>query len=314
MVASVTAAPPRRVVLLDGGMGQELVARSRHPVHPLWSAMVMLQEPEIVREVHLDYIEAGARVITLNAYSVTAQRLARDGIAEKFGPLQAAACRAAREARAEAGVPGVRIAGCLPPLVASYRPELTPPDAEAAAEYARIAEAQAGEVDLFLCETMASAREGRLAAAAAAATGRPVWVAFTLADDAPGIAPRLRSGETVAEAVAALEGLGVEAILANCSRPEAIDAACADFAATGRPWGGYANGFTGIAALAPGTTVEVLETRRDLGPEAYAGHALRWLAEGATILGGCCEVGPAHIAEIARRLREGGHEIAGALA
>ena len=78
------------------------------------------------------------------------------------------------------------------------------------------------------------------------------------------------------------------------------------------PTGAYANGFTRITKdfLKDRPTVDSLVARRDMGPEIYATHAMSWLDRGATILGGCCETGPAHTAEIARRLRAAGHEIA----
>ncbi|MFW6379865.1 MAG: homocysteine S-methyltransferase family protein, partial [Halorhodospira sp.] len=70
---------------------------------------------------------------------------------------------------------------------------------------------------------------------------------------------------------------------------------------------GYANGFTSVAALQPGGTVDVLEARTDLDPETYAEHALGWGEQGATLVGGCCEVGPAHIAALAERLAAAGY-------
>ena len=142
----------------------------------------------------------------------------------------------------------------------------------------------------MLCETMASAEEARAAAIAAAESGKPVWVSWTLADD-PG-PPRLRSGETLATAAQALEGIPLAARLVNCSRPEAVDAALPDLVALGGPVGAYANAFTAVEALKHGGTVDVLAAREDLGPERYADFALRWAESGAAIVGGCCETGP----------------------
>ena len=121
---------------------------------------------------------------------------------------------------------------------------------------------------------------------------------------------RLRSGEPLAEAVAALAD-HAEALLVNCSTPEAVPAALPILAEGGRPYGAYANGFEKIAEgfLTAKPTVDALTARRDLTPAAYADHALRWADAGASILGGCCEVGPAHIAEIRRRLLAAGHTI-----
>jgi S-methylmethionine-dependent homocysteine/selenocysteine methylase len=294
------------VVLLDGGMGQELTRRHGAPPHPLWSAKVMWEDPDAVRAAHEDFLAAGARVITVNAYTLTRPRLARHGEEDRLVELQRLACRLAGEARAAAGG-GAAIAGCLPPLAGSYRAEVVPPFEEALALYREIVALQAPHVDLFLAETLTTGTEARAAATAAAEAGLPVWIAWTLMD---GGDTRLRGGETLAEADAALAGLPVAARLANCCHPESVDAAMPELAALGGPFGGYANGFVSVAPLVPGGTVAALEARGDLGPDAYARHALGWVEAGATIVGGCCEVGPAHIAEIARQLEASGHRIA----
>ncbi len=295
----------REVVLLDGGMGQELRRRSSRPAGPLWSAQVMMEEPELVTAAHRDFIDSGARVITVNAYSVTPERLTREGNPEMFGALQDAALTAAAQARRESGR-DVRIAGCLPPLVASYRPDLAPDPESCLASYRRIVAAQAARVDLFLCETMAAIHEAEAATTAAAESGRPVWTAFTV-DDGDGT--RLRSGEPLAEAARAVVAADARAVLVNCSYPEAVTTAMPVLAELGVPFGGYANGFTSVEALKPGGTVDVLSARADLDPAAYAGHACRWADAGASIVGGCCEVGPAHIAALERRLIEAGARV-----
>ena len=299
-------APGRKIALLDGGVGQELHRRSRRPSAPLWSTQVMIDEPELVETVHLEFIEAGAQVITVNSYSATPHRLARAGRSGMFGTLQDAALRAAQAARDRSGHDDVLIAGCLPPLAASYRPDLTPSEDVCLADYRRIVAAQADRVDLFLCETLATVREARIATQAARESGRTVWTALTV-DDADGTV--LRSGQLVADGALAALDAGAAAILVNCSIPEAVARALPTLAGIGAPLGAYANGFVSVAALEPSGTVDVLEARDDLGPEAYARYALDWAEAGATILGGCCEIGPAHIAELARRLRREGYEV-----
>jgi homocysteine S-methyltransferase len=85
-------------------------------------------------------------------------------------------------------------------------------------------------------------------------------------------------------------------------------------AATGLPFGGYANAFTPFEeGHAVGSTVESLAARTDLGPDVYASHAMAWVAAGASIVGGCCETGPDHIAALARALAEAGHPVTGDL-
>jgi len=296
------------IVLLDGGMGQELVRRSSARPHPLWSAHVMEIEPHIVRAIHREFLDAGARVLTLNSYSATRPRLAMHGLEEQFSALQKLACRLAQEARDTAGPAGegARIAGCLPPLVASYHPELVPSEEDCLAQYREMASLQADHVDLFIVETMSLAHEARAAARAALETGRPVWVAWTVADDRSG---RLRGGATIAEAGAAIADLGVAARLLNCSRPGSIDAGMDSLRALGGPFGAYANGFESVDALGPTRTVDVLDARDDLGPGAYAARALAWVEAGATIVGGCCKVGPAHISAVRAVLEAAGHRV-----
>lgn len=294
-----------RIVLLDGGMGQVLAKRSHRPVSPLWSAQVMLDEPQLVTAAHRDFIEAGARVVTLNTYSATPQRLARDGDPAMMEPLHAAALEAALTAREESGRE-VRIAGCLPPLVASFHPDSVPVDATCLRDYRRLVKLQAGGVDLFLCETMSLAREARAATVAGVESGRPVWVAFTV-DDADGTS--LRSGEPLAAAAREVVAAGAQRVLVNCSVPEMVTQGMAELAGLGVPFGGYANAFTSVAPLQPGGTVDALTSRTDLDPDAYAEHALRWVALGATLVGGCCEVSPAHIATLAERLNARGYSL-----
>ena len=298
------------ITILDGGMGQELLKRSSKEVTPLWSTQVMMDEPEIVRDLHADFIRAGARVITLNAYTMTPERLARDGQIEDFEKLQLAAVSAATNARTSVGIPGVKIAGCLPPLVASFHSEVSPEYEDMLESFGKIVAIQAPHVDVFLCETMSSISEAKAALVSAKKSGLPVWVSLTLQDNDKGL---LRSGEPLEDAVAMLDEFGADAKLINCSKPETITAAWSKMNSnTGSETGltgAYANGFTSIDNLKPGGTVTSLESRSDLDPTAYAEFALQWAKDGAALIGGCCEVGPAHIAELAKRLAEEGYSV-----
>jgi S-methylmethionine-dependent homocysteine/selenocysteine methylase len=297
------------ITLLDGGMGQELIRRSGDAPHPLWATKVMLDHPGLVQAVHADYFAAGATVATANTYAIHHDRLARHGLDDRFADLHAAALAEAEAAREAHG--SGRIAGSLGPLVASYRPETHPPHDAAAALYAEVAALLAPRCDLLIGETVASVAHARALIAGARpmteANGIPLWLSVTV-DDRDGT--RLRSGEPIADLGGHLDG--VAALLANCSAPEAMDQALPHLAAHGLPFGAYANGFRQITAefLKDDATVDALSARPELTPGRYADFAMGWVAQGASIVGGCCETGPAHIAEIARRLRAAGHTIA----
>ena len=302
------------ITLLDGGMGQELIKRAGGVATPLWSTQSLLDAPQIVAEVHRDYANAGATVATTNSYALHRDRLrgsdsnhyaskgtALPNMEDQLGTLVQASLDAASGVRGQ-----LRVAGSIGPLGASYRADLLPDHGAAVALYREVSQLLCASVDLLLFETLASVAAGRAALEAGRSTGLPVWLAFTV-DDSDG--SRLRSGEAVSEAVAL--GQDADAILINCSVPEVIPAALSAFQNSKKPFGAYANGFTEItkAFLDGDTTANDLSARADLSPTSYADHAMGWLDQGATILGGCCEVGPAHIQELANRLRAKGHRI-----
>ena len=293
-----------QITLLDGGMGQELVHRSGDRPTPLWSTQVMVDHPGIVQAVHGDYFAAGATIATTNSYAVHHDRLAGTPLEGQFAPLIALALAEAQAARTAHGTG--RIAGSIGPLIASYRPDIHPAHDVAVPLYAEVARELAKGCDLIICETVASVAHAKAALEGALQSGKPVWLSLTV-DDTDG--SRLRSNEPLSD-VLAIAG-DAAAILINCSMPEAIPAALDILAKGDKPFGAYANGFTKISDgfLTHKPTVDALSARQDLGPEAYAKHAMGWIAQGATIVGGCCEVGPAHITELARHIRAAGHEV-----
>ena len=230
-----------------------------------------------------------------NTYGVIRSDLAKEKIEDRFSELNTLTCNLAIEAR-EIAERDVLIAGSLPPLGGSFRPDRVGPSEKIEALYGEQAMLLAPFVDLFLCETMCSAAEGRAAAKAAAQTGKPVWVSWTLHEDRSG---RLRSGESVGEAMAALEGLPVSGYLANCCAPESITKAIPLLMQSGAKWfGGYANTFAPIPADwtldGQKETDGLLAYRMDLDPARYAKHVADWLAAGATVVGGCCGTSPVY--------------------
>lgn len=305
-----------RPLLLDGGTGRELLKRGVPILTEIWSATALTLAPEIVRQVHDDFIAAGADIITTNTYGISRERMARADIEGRTTELSQIAGRIAAEARDAANRP-VAVAGSLPPYSGSYRPDKVGSFDHLIPLYAEQAAALEPYVDLYICETMSSAGEGLAAATAACTFGKPVWVAWTLHEDRSG---RLRSGETVTEAAAALVHLPIAGFLANCCAPESITAAMPELlkVAKGKQVGGYANTFLpvstdwGAYAKAKHDTTDwkayaaqALPLRDDLDPEAFARHARTWCNHGAHILGGCCGAGPAHIARLRSVLDHG---------
>lgn len=289
------------VTILDGGMGREL-KRSGAPFRqPEWSALALIEAPDKVRAVHASFIAAGAEVITTNSYALVPFHIGEERFAAQGEELADRAGRLAREAAD--GQAGVRVAGSLPPLFGSYRPDLFD-GAAAAGLLAPLVAGLAPHVDLWLAETLSATAEARVVAEVLASRERPLWLSFTLEDGAEDAAevPRLRSGEPVAAAAALAIECGAEALLFNCSQPEVMETAlrAARDALGGSPiaLGVYANAFPPQPRDAAANDT-LHELREDLDPPGYLAWVERWIAAGATVVGGCCGIGPEHIAAIA---------------
>jgi len=279
------------ITILDGGMGQELIKRAGQAT-PLWSVQALLDAPELVRAVHDDFFAAGAEVATVNTYSVRPDRLNHHGLGDQFERLQRLACQIAVEARDAHGA-GIVLGG-MALLGFSYRPELAPPLERAVEVFSQMADLQAPFVDGYILETMGSVEEARGAVMGCWPQGKPVWLSVTVSDED---GTRLRSGEPLVDILPLCEEFDVAVLSLNCSFPEAITVGVPEVAGKGFAIGAYANGFTKIADGFDNdnATVDMLSARTDLGPEAYLAFAKQWVEAGATVVGGCCEVGPDHI-------------------
>lgn len=283
------------IILLDGGVGRELKRRGVEVPPTIWTAKALLSDPETVREVHADFIKAGADVITANNYAVVPKLLATEGLKDRLAEFTRLAGRLANHARDVAGR-DVLIAGVPPPLARTYRADLVGTTREIFPIYQDIADALAANVDIMLCETMSSSVEARVVAQAAAQTGKRIWASWTLDDETSG---RLRSGESVSQALAALDGLAVEAILFNCTQPESISIALPELRRnTNKLVGGYANAFRPVPENWERDPTWYTDLRTDLDPERYAAFVSGWLDEGSDIVGGCFGIRPEHIARI----------------
>jgi S-methylmethionine-dependent homocysteine/selenocysteine methylase len=256
------------ILILDGAMGTELIARGVPAPSPGWSAQAIDSAPNVVATIHRAYAAAGARVHTANTF-----RTKRRQLGERWKEL---ARRAVAIARAAVPVDHV-IAGSIAPLEDCYRPDLSP--AEPRREHRELARvlADAG-ADVLLCETFANTREAAIAVEEAVATGKPTWAALTAGPDGALLTPaELERGAR--ECVAR----GAEAVLVNCVAAERTLAYVERLREIGRPFGAYAN-FFGRSAPA----------------EDYALFARSWVDTGASMVGGCCGTGPAHVAALAR--------------
>lgn len=286
-------------LILDGALGTELERRGFDVKLPLWSAWALITAPELVRQVHADYVLAGAQVITAATFRTSRHCLFKEHLEDQASELTQLAVNLARDAAREfgehlgGGDSDVKVAGSIAPLEDCYHPELAPDDETLAREHAHTARllADAG-ADVLLVETQNSAREALIAAAAALKTSCPVWVSLM-----PRCASNLFNGDSLAETALTLHGMGVRMILVNCCPPVIADGALRTLrqALPAALLGAYPN-FSS-------TEGEPWEYGHELLPADFAAWAKNLAAE-AALLGGCCGTTPDHISALAAALKK----------
>jgi len=287
------------VTLLDGGTGRELARIGAPFRQPEWSALALIEAPEYVLKCHENYIAAGADVITSNSYALVpfhlgAVRFTRDG-----KRLAALAGRLALDAKQQAKR-SVQVAGSLPPVMGSYRPDLFD-RTQAKAILSVLIDALKPSVDLWLGETLSAVAEADLLLELLHADARPKWVSFTLDDRSDPNAPTLRSGEPVVVLYDLIHKHSINALLFNCSQPEIMAGALRQLRTQPLPsalrLGVYANAFPAQNGE-EAANEHLHDIRADLTPQRYLEFAQQWVTLGASIIGGCCGIGPEHIEQL----------------
>ena len=275
-----------RVLVIDGATGTELERRGAPWGDATWSALAGYARPDLLVEIHSDYIAAGAEVITTNTFGATRFVLEAVGRGAELTAINRAAIAAAKEARDRGGA-DVAIAGaisCLPPR---FDPSAYPDAALERAAYQELADLFAAEsVDLIALEMLQDARHAALACDAARATGLPFWLGVSCRH-APGAKtlgafdyPETRL-ETVLEAL-----LPYEPAVVNVMHTPASDVAPA-LIEVRRTWKGLLGAYPEIDSAA--------ERGGRMTPQALAALAAGWIEHGAVVIGGCCGTTPAHV-------------------
>jgi S-methylmethionine-dependent homocysteine/selenocysteine methylase len=272
-------------LLLDGATGTELRRRGVTLSHTAWSGLASIAHYDLLRDIHLDYVEAGADVLTTNTFGTSRFVLAAAGHDADFATLNERAIAAAREARDAAGR-DVAIAGaisCLPPGLDAHR---YPSEAAERAAYRELADTlAAGGVDLLLLEMMQETRHAPLALEAARASGLPVWL---------GVSCRVGAGEELVGYDFPLVPLAscLDALLPLA--PDAVAVMHSPLAAVGPALRVVRARHAGPLGVYP-EIGDGSEPEPAVAPAALAAASLDWIAAGASIVGGCCGTTPAHV-------------------
>lgn len=275
-----------RPVILDGAMGTELQRRKIDTGLPLWSASVLIKKPEVVKEIHADYLKAGADIITTNTFRTNMRTFLRAGLPDQSRELTLLACSLAKDAKKTTHKDQSLIAGCVATLEDCYRPDLTPDSDILYSEHQLLTQNLAdGGVDFIFLETMNSIRETEAALAAAAKTNLPVAISFVCTKEG-----RLLSGEILEKALEIVMPFRPLFVATNCAPIDVISTSLAELLNhSSFPVGIYANG-DGKPDDLQGWIFNT-----STGPQNYLNATKEWVKSGAKIIGGCCGTTPEYI-------------------
>lgn len=284
------------VIVLDGATGTELEKRGVPMDDAAWCAAALVTHPETVREVHEDYIRAGAEVIITNTFPTARHVLEPAGMGDRFQELNTLAVQLAKQARENAAESPVYIAGSISTFSPHNDDSQEPPEGTARANYREQAEVLAGAgVDLIALEMMRDIEQTRYAVEAAVSTGLPIWVGFSCKRAADGTVVLWDEEHTLAEALAGTPLHGVS--LVSVMHTLVQDA--------GPALGEVADSWEGPVGAYPHAGKFVMPNWHFtdiISPEDFARRAREWLDLGARVIGGCCGIGPDHIRALKQEL------------
>ena len=290
--------------VLDGGMGQELLAKGMEPNGTLWSANALIQEKyhPLLLDTHLDFIKAGAEVIVTNTFTLRRKRLEDNNVGDKFEYLNTKACEIAKKAK-ELN-PSILVAGGLPPQDNTYVAD-TRDDYKIQKDFYDQAKIINPHIDFFYFDVLSSLKEVRLAVKAIESFNKPYLIGAHISDGT-----KLPSNDVISSLIDKIEHKNLLGLLLSCVSPETYEKNLNEIKSLDVPFGFKLNAFVTttntkesyMAAYkkSKGNPNEFLGQRKDLTPKKMAEFAKKFRDAGATILGGCCETRPEHIREMAK--------------
>ena len=283
----------RSPLILDGAMGTELQRRGIDGSLPLWSAKALMANPAAVLQIHKDYLDAGADIITTNTFRTTRRTFQRAKLPDRSLGMTVLAVQLAKEARLTHPERRILVAGSMAPLEDCYRPDWVPTDRELRAEHSEQAyRLAAAGVDCLLLETIGTIREAFAACEAAKRTGLEVIVSFLCRTGGA-----LYGGETLRDAVDTIEPFGPAVFSLNCAPASHLTGLLKELRSyTDLPSAVYGNVGKPGGEQGP-------DFNYDVDPDRYAAYAAEWARLGASIIGGCCGTTPEFIRRMHGRLQ-----------
>ena len=295
-----------KVRILDGGMGQELLKRGLKPRGTLWSAEALIKEQyhQLIIDTHLDFIYSGAEVIVTNTFTSRKGRLIQNNCLEYFEKINKKAVELALRAR-DISKKNILIAGGLPNQKQTYSADLGNDLTEVKLRFEEQAFLLKDNIDLFYLDVMGSSTECKIALESINEYNLPVLVGLHIKDNG-----KLPSGENISQIVDSHKNNNWLGIITSCVSPKAYELVKDELKNLNLPYGFKLNAFNVIPDNyvvsssdtwgEEGNPSKILGINKDLNEENFFNYVKKYMKEGATILGGCCEIRPSHIKAISK--------------
>ncbi len=292
----------KKLRILDGGMGQELLARGMEINSTLWSANAILNKKyhQLVVDIHSDFVKAGAEVIVTNTFTCRKKRLKQNNIEGKFQELNKKAGELAAEVKKK--YPHILVAASLPPQNLTYEAD-DRDEEEIIRDFNDQAKILDKYIDFFYFDVLSSIKEIKSAIIAVAEFKKPYLIGAHISEGST-----LPSGEKISDIKDIIDDKILGVILA-CVSPENFELNINELKNLKLPFGFKLNGFkttkieegyTSAFLKQKSNPNQFLGKREDLTPKKISDIAKKFKNAGATIIGGCCETGPSHIFAISK--------------
>ena len=297
----------KKTRILDGGMGQELLAKGLVSKGTLWSASALLDEKnhQLVIDTHLSFINAGADVIVTNTFTTRRIRMQQNQVGHLFNFANEKAGELAVKAK-EISKKNILIAGGLLAQSDTYQADKREKNIIEKDFYDQ-ATLINPYIDFFYLDVIASGKEIEIALNIIEKLNKPVLVGIHIKKNG-----KLPSGETITEVVERYKNNNWLGLIAACVSLEIIELTCNEIKKLNVPFGFKAN-LWGVEEPFPSSIYNqakfneigknpniLMGKREDVNGKVFYEFAKKIMNKGATILGGCCETNPSHIQEIAK--------------
>ena len=288
--------------ILDGGMGQELLARGMKPNGTLWSANALLKPDyhKLLEDTHEDFVKAGAEVIVTNTFTTRIKRLKDNNIEDQFEYLNKKAGEIAANVKEKYSY--IKIAGGLPPQHLTYEEDIRSED-EITRDFNKQAKLLNEYVDFFYFDVLSSIKEFKCGIDAIKEFNKPYLIGIHISEGT-----KLPSGEKILDIKSILDN-NLLGVMLSCVSPENYELNFKEIKSLNVPFGfklnGFVttkpkNGYTANYLKTKGNPNEFLGQRTDFTPDKIKEIAKKFKQNGATIIGGCCETRPSHIKAMAK--------------